>query len=267
MTTDAAHHVTAPPVARRGLGAAREAWAWGLTAVGVALQICYPLSSGVARDRLTVAIVTTLGAACVVHAGVSRGWRFAAAMLLGTAGLGFCVEALGVHTGVPFGAYRYSDALGPSVLGVPPVVALAWTMIAWPAVLAARRLVARSATRIALGAWALATADLFLDPQMVAAGYWRWQHPAPHLPGVPTVPLSNLAGWLVVAALLSLLLNTLLDRVPARSGDRVAAALYLWLWAGWTVALAGFLGLPAAASWGAVAMGSVAVPLAARLRR
>jgi putative membrane protein len=79
--------------------------------------------------------------------------------------------------------------------------------------------------------------------------------------------LSNLAGWLVVAALLSLLLNTLLDRVPARSGDRVAAVLYLWLWAGWTVALAVFLGLPPAAAWGAVAMGSVAVPLAARLRR
>ena len=29
------------------------------------------------------------------------------------------------------------------------------------------------------------------------AGYWTWAHPHPGLPGIGTVPLTNLAGWLL----------------------------------------------------------------------
>lgn len=242
-------------------------WAAMLAGLGVLLQICYPLCSGAVRDELSVAIVIVLSGACVLHAAAHRGWAAAVAMLAITAGGGFVVEVLGVHTGVPFGSYRYTDALGPQLLGVPPVVALAWTMLAWPAVLAARRLVRAPAARIVVAAWALTAADLFLDPQMVAAGYWRWHAVSAHLPGVPTVPLSNLLGWLAVSLVLSALLHRVLERAPARAGDGVAVGLYLWLWVGWTVALAAFLHLPLAALWGAVAMGTVASPLAARMRR
>ena len=49
--------------------------------------------------------------------------------------------------------------------------------------------------RVAVAAAALASWDLFLDPQMVDAGHWRWSDPSPALPGVPTVPLTNYAGW------------------------------------------------------------------------
>jgi hypothetical protein len=64
------------------------------------------------------------------------------------------------------------------------------------------------------------------------------------------------------------MLNRIVDRAgESASSDTVAVGLYLWLWAGWTVALAIFLRLPFAALWGAIGMGSVAVPLAVRLRR
>ena len=42
---------------------------------------------------------------------------------------------------------------------------------------------------------------------------------------------------------------------------------YVWTWASSTLALAAFLGLPAAALWGGIAMGAVAVPLARTLWR
>jgi putative membrane protein len=234
-------------------------------AVAVAgLQIAYPLVHGPARDQLSVLIVVVLAAASVAHAGVTRGTGTAVALLLGTAVPGYAVEVLAVHTGVPFGSYTYATTLGPRLLGVPPVVGLAWTMLAWPAGLAARRLTSRPVARALLGAWALAVADLFLDPQQVAAGHWRWAYPDPHLPGVPDVPLTNYAGWLAVALLLSLAVQAL-----ARDGDdTVMAGLYLWLYAAWVVALAVFLDLAAAAAWGALGMGTVAVPLAAQwLRR
>jgi putative membrane protein len=236
--------------------------------LGVLLQVCYPLCGGTVRAELSIAIVVVLSLACVAHAATSYGWRVAVAMLAITAGGGFLVEVVGARTGVPFGSYRYTAALGVHLFGVPLVVALAWTMLAWPAVMAARRLVRARFARVILGAWALTAADLFLDPQMVAAGYWRWTGISTHLPGVPSVPLSNLLGWVAVSLVLVGLLNRIVDRAGgSASSDTVAVGLYLWLWAGWTVALAIFLQLPFAALWGAIGMGSVAVPLAVRLRR
>lgn len=248
---------------------AAVAWPLAVGAPAVAAQLAYPLTSGGVRDVLTVAIVVLLAAACVAHAGATRGPGVAARLLAVTALPGLAVEVLGVHTGIPFGAYAYTGALGPRVLGVPVVVALAWTMLAWPAGLAARRLVPGRAARIVVGAWALVAADLFLDPQMTAGGYWHWTDPARHLPGVPGIPLSNYLGWLVVGLALSAAVQHLLDRNPdvPSTDDDVPFALYLWLWMGWTVALGVFLGLTAAACWGAVAMGTVGIPLAGRVLR
>ena len=235
-----------------------------LGGTAVVLQIAYPLVHGTVRDGLTIAIVVVFAAACVGHASASRGVVFGVAMLATTAIPGFAVEVLGVHTGVPFGTYAYATTLGPRVFAVPIVIGLAWTMLAWPAAIAARRLVTSFVPRVLVGAWALATADLFLDPQLVAAGQWTWHSPEPHLPGVASVPLSNYGGWLLAALVLSLALQALLTTAPDGQ-DALPVALYLWLYAGWVVALAVFLHLPEAAGWGALGMGTVAVPLAWRV--
>jgi putative membrane protein len=237
-----------------------------LGCTAVALQIAYPLLHGTVRDRLTVAIVVVFAAACVAHAVVSRGPWFGVAMFVLTAVPGFAVEVLGVHTGVPFGSYSYATTLGPRLFGVPLVIGLAWTMLAWPAAIAARRLVSGFVARVLVGGWALAAADLFLDPQLVAAGQWTWRDRSPHLPGVASVPLSNYGGWLLAGLVLSVAVQRLLDTHPDGS-DTVPVALYLWLYAGWIVALAVFLDLPAAAGWGALGMGTVAIPLALRVLR
>ena len=139
-------------------------------------------------------------------------------------------------------------------------------MLAWPAALAARWLVRGRLARVLLGGWALAVWDVFLDPQMVAAGHWRWSDPDPHLPGVPGVPLTDYAGWLVVAVAMSAALQRALDSAPhAGADDRWPLAFYVWTWASSTLALAAFLDLGAAAVWGGLAMGTVAVPVARRV--
>src|SRR5579875_3138915 len=127
-----------------------------LAAVVVALQISYPLLHGAVRMRMTVLIVCVFALTCLAHAVVSRGAARALAVLVATAGVGFCVEIVGVSTGVPFGRYDYAAGLGPRFGGVPLVVGLAWTMLAWPAAIAARRLVRGTAARVVLGGWALA---------------------------------------------------------------------------------------------------------------
>lgn len=231
-----------------------------LAGATVLSQVCYPLVEGSTRDRLTVVTVVLFALASLGHAALTRGFAVAAALLAVTALPGFAIEVLGVHTGFPFGSYAYSSTLGPRLFDVPVVIPFAWTMFAWPAALVARRVFRRLPMRIIGGAWALASWDLFLDPQMVSAGHWHWRFPSPHLPGVDTVPLTNYAGWLVVATAMSLALQAILARVPD-GDDRVPIGLFLWTWASSTLALAAFLHLGAAAVWGAVGMGLIAVPL------
>jgi putative membrane protein len=238
--------------------------AWlGLAAL-VATQIAYPLMDGPPRAVAVVVTVVLGFALSVGHAAATRGPRTALGLVAVFAGGGLAVEALGVATGFPFGSYAYTPALGPRVLGVPLVVPLAWAWMAWPAWVAAARLTRGSVQRVGLAAVALAGWDLFLDPQMVAAGYWRWSEVGDHLPGVPGVPVLNYLGWLGVALVLMVAFSTLVERNPA-SNDAPMWALYLWTYYSSVLAHAVFLGLPASAGWGALGMGLVAVPLTVRL--
>ncbi|PSO52868.1 MAG: carotene biosynthesis protein, partial [Actinobacteria bacterium QS_5_72_10] len=129
---------------------------------------------GAARDRLAIAVVALFAAASLAHAAARRGVAFAGWLLAVAGGVGMGAELIGVATGWPFGEYRYTGALGPHVAGVTVVVPLAWTMMAYPALVVARHVTQRPVAGVALAAWALTAWDLFLDPQMVADGAWRW---------------------------------------------------------------------------------------------
>ncbi|GAA1735913.1 carotenoid biosynthesis protein [Luedemannella helvata] len=244
---------------------------WTLLAALVAAEICYPLTTGAVRAALVVVTVLLGFAASLAHAITARGAR-AGAALLGVAAAGFAVELLGVRTGVPFGGYDYAASLGPQLGGVPLLIGLAWAWMAWPAWLAAGRLVTgrsvrAGVARVVVAAVALAAWDLFLDPQMVADGHWVWHDPDPALPGVTGVPLGNYLGWLLVALIVATGLTVALGHARPSATDAPMLALYLWTYASSVLAHAAFLSLPASAAWGALGMGLVAVPLAISWRR
>jgi putative membrane protein len=222
---------------------------WAGLAVLIGLQIAYPLTPG---SWLVIATVLCGFLLSVGHAWLSRGPATALRLVAVTALGGLLVEALGVATGFPFGRYRYTGTLGPQLLGVPLVVPLAWTWMAWPAWLAAGRLVA-GWLRVPVAGVALAAWDLFLDPQMVAAGYWRWD-------GGP-IPVTNYLGWFGVA----IVMMSLLPRVPPSTSDAPMLAVYLWTYYSSVLAHAVFLSLPRSALWGGLGMGTVAVPLTVSL--
>ncbi|MEV6695482.1 carotenoid biosynthesis protein [Micromonospora sp. NPDC051196] len=266
----------------RSSARAARAYAWVLLALLVLAQICYPLTSGSTRARLTVATVVLGYLLSVGHALLGRGSRTALALVVLATGGGFAIEALGVATGFPFGSYDYSGQLGPKLAGVPLIIPLAWTWMAWPAWLVATRLVGTTTTgggpargwwrwpaRIGLATLGLATWDLFLDPQMVAEGHWVWRDATPALPGLAGIPVSNYLGWLLFAVLVMAALRPLAG--PAVTGtdvrDHPMYALYLWTYASSVLAHAVFLDLPASALWGGAGMAVIAVPLAVTLLR
>ena len=241
----------------------------GLAAATVLLQIGYPLVRGDGRDLLTVVTVVVFFLASTSHALVHRGARWTGAYVVVTCGLGLLAEAVGTATGVPFGEYDYAGSLGPKLLGVPVVIPLAWAMFAYPCLLVGQRLARSALGAAAVGGLALASWDLFLDPQMVQAGHWRFTAVTASLPGAPGVPLSNYLGWLLVAWLMLGLLQRL-GRTAQEQGtadDRVPGALFLWTWGSSVLANAAFFGRPLVALTGGIVMGLVAVPYALALRR
>jgi putative membrane protein len=221
----------------------------------VALQIAYPLvPAGQPLDALTVATVVVFAGASITHALIWRGARFALALVIATTLGGLAVEVVGVATGFPFGEYRYTGSLGTEWMGVPLVVALAWTMMAYPAYVVSELVGGRLLWRTVVGGWALTSWDLFLDPQMVQAGHWRWETTGLEVGGIP---VSNYVAWMAVATLMMLTLRALAgpDRVVA--DDRVPLALYGWTWASSVLAHAVFFGLPSSAVAGGIGMGVV----------
>jgi putative membrane protein len=116
---------------------------------------------------------------------------------------------------------------------------------------------------VAAAAAVFAGWDVVLDPQMVQAGYWTWAHPRPGLPGIDTVPLTNLAGWVLAGLVLMALLDVVVARTalpgPPRVGDAAPLLALAWMTLGGALAHAGWLGLPGSAAWGA----ALAVPVLA----
>lgn len=223
--------------------------AFAVAAVG--LQIAYPLVAGDARNALTVVTVLVFAAAGVAHAAIHRGGAFALRLVAAAAGVGLAAELLGVHTGVPFGRYAYAGTLGPTVGGVPLVIPVAWLMMAYPAAVMGRRVAGSAPAAVLVAAFALAAWDLFLDPQMVAAGHWVWEQSGPSLLGIPVV---NHLGWLGTALVMQALI---VPAMPPAADDAVPVALYVWTWVGSVTAHAIWFDLPGSAVTGGLAMGAV----------
>lgn len=245
-----------------------------IAAVGA--QITYPLVDGRPRDAVTVAVVALLAAASILHAVAVRGKVWAAGMVVATAGAGLLSEVVGTATGVPYGCYEYATGrLGWSIADVPLVVPFAWTAGFYPVWCVASRLTHRRLSRIVLTTVGVVGWDLYLDPQMVADRQWEWCVTDAGLPGVAHIPLTNYAGWILVAAVMAVLVDLLDRRIgsgPASrpSHDAVPIALFLWTWLGSALAHAVFLDAPElrySAIYGAVAMGVLGVPLVADLVR
>jgi uncharacterized membrane protein len=218
-------------------------------------QLVYPSVPERRRPMATRGIVAMMLTTSAAETLQARGAARTLALLGSAGGIGLLAELLGTATGRPFGRYRYSRLLGPRIRGVPLAAGAAWAMMARPAWTVGGLLSSHRAGRVAAGAAALCAWDVFLDPRMVREGYWTW-------PGggrYEHVPVSNFAGWLLTGSTVFIVWSTL-EREPVTAQDDVALALYVWTWAGETLANAVVWRRPRVALAGGLAMGAFAVP-------
>jgi uncharacterized membrane protein len=213
------------------------------------------------RRRLASSAVVS-GLAVTTGAAAVRRWGRPRALVAATtiAAATTAIERLGTTTGLPFGRYRYTGSLRPTVAGVPALVPVAWFAMCLPARDVAHAVLGRRSSpllRVAVGAAALTAWDLFLDPQMTAEGYWCWERSG----GYRGIPLTNYAGWLVTSLVVVAALELLTP--PRGEGDRALVGVYTLMAVMETVGFAAFFDDRLVAAVGGGAMAPLAA-LAAR---
>ena len=245
---------------RRGISSRAQLFLNLTLAVAILLQVSYPLLNGEALRIVTIATVYWGAAAMALHALLAFGSRYTFTYLGITLAFGYFIELIGLKSGWPFGIYSYDSSLGPQIFDVPLVVPFAWAMIAHPILCAARRVAGNWV--FLYGGFGLMAYDLFLDPQMVSAGRWKWEVTGSHVPFTPEVPLSNAVGWLLSGMALTALLHLALPRERRKvSAGFVAIDIFLiWTWFAGVVSNLFFFDRPGIAFIFGLTFGAVLAP-------
>jgi len=175
-----------------------------------------------------VALLLAVFAAAAGHAIALSGIKRASAAVAAVGLWSWGAEYLGTTTGWLFGSYSYSAALGWAVGNVPLTVPAMWFAMTYSAWRGAQLTVAGVFTadvrnngesaaaparrtaliEIVVAALLMTAWDLAMDIDQVQAGRWTW-------PGGGSwsgIPLSNFAGWALVAAVAAALLHVILDK-------------------------------------------------------
>jgi putative membrane protein len=114
--------------------------------------------------------------------------------------LSFASEWIGVRTGFPFGEYRYGNALGPRLDGIPLVIGMNWVLLLYASSIWSRLISKKLWVRSVLTAFLMVLADLPIEPIAPTLDFWYWAE--------GSAPLQNYAGWFGISFLLAFWLNS-----------------------------------------------------------
>ena len=225
------------------------AWAlvgsWALTMIAIPI-VRWTIGDGVLPWGVAITVCLLTAAVLLALQQTWGGW--ATVRLVGIVlPLAWGLEWLGSTTGVPFGDYDYTPLLQPQIAGVPVIIPLAWLMMLPPAWAIASVITKgrRDWAFVLLSAGAFTAWDLFLDPQMVAWGYWVWEMPGGYF-GIPWI---NFGGWFLSAILLTVIIR------PPTLPYAILMTIYGTTWFLQTIGQFLFWQMPGPALAGGVGMG------------
>jgi len=133
------------------------------------------------------------------------------------AAIGFFIEVFGVSTGKIFGAYSYSEILGPKVFNVPLIIALNWLILVYGAYYIASYFFQPPLLRLAIGGLLLVVFDLIMEPVAIELNMWAWETGTP--------PLQNYIVWFFAGVAMM----SLFPLFKIRLKNPLASALFVYL--------------------------------------
>ena len=182
--------------------------------------------------------------------------RRAALGVLALTAYAYGIELVGVHTGQPYGEFRYGVDLGPMLAGVPVALPIFFLPLVLNAYLLCLLLLGRRADSAAVRLLAVVSLvlamDVVLDPGAVALGFWVYEEAGAFY----GVPLSNYAGWALSATVSVVVVDLTFDRAALRA--RLASCefalddmvSFVLLWGGVNLFYANWIPLVVAAAIG-----------------
>ena len=187
----------------------------------------------------------------IFHAAYVLGWRHTLVFFGITVAVSWSYEQLGVETGLIYGAYHYTDALGLKLGHVPIIIPIAWFMMVYPSYIIANliqsgRLMMREKMKnndnnsinvltpipqilwlsflsaVIMTAW-----DLVVDPYLSGPTEraWIWEGGGGQYFGVP---LHNFGGWLLTTFTIYFLFQLLSERkFPVHSSHPLTTSVII----------------------------------------
>jgi putative membrane protein len=103
--------------------------------------------------------------------------------------LGWLMEWVGVHTGMPFGIYQYGNGLGLKAKDIPLIIGGNWILMTWIGVETVRWVRPQCSrwTIAWLSALLMVAMDFLMEPVAPHLDYWMFQ--------MNWVPLQNYLAW------------------------------------------------------------------------
>ena len=107
---------------------------------------------------------------------------------------GMITEILGVQRGWIFGDYKYGNALGYKILGVPMLIGVNWALLTIITAAIAQQFYENLFMRIVIGGCLMIFLDLLIEPIAPVLDFWAFEG--------GNAPLQNYIGWTAVAIFL-----------------------------------------------------------------
>lgn len=166
----------------------------------------------------------------IFHAAYVLGWRHTLLFFGISVAVSWSYEHVGVETGLIYGAYHYTDALGLKLGHVPIIIPIAWFMMIYPSYIIAnligsgRQMMTRDKknnnnnpitlvqilwlsflSAVIMTAW-----DLVVDPYLSGPTEraWIWEDGGQYF----GVPLHNFGGWLLTTFTIYFIFRLLSER-------------------------------------------------------
>ena len=140
------------------------------------------------------------------HGWYFLGWKNTLVFFSLTAAVSWGYEQFGVESGLIYGQYHYTDALGEKLGHVPIIIPLAWFMMIYPSYIIANLILtgkpignnssfSKILSLALLSAIIMTTWDFVIDPYLSGPTQqaWIWEEGGEYF----GVPLHNFAGWIL----------------------------------------------------------------------
>jgi uncharacterized membrane protein len=152
----------------------------------VALSAVPPLKGNVAFSVSAASGLLVL--LYLFHSFTNLSLKTAGKFLVIAAVISYLWEFIGVETGIPFGSYYYTNALGPKIGPVPIAIPLIWCALGYFCMQASDHYIMASALMVTL--------DLSFDPVFSGSLHlWNWTGQTQYF----GVPLTNFFGWFIAS--------------------------------------------------------------------